>query len=161
MWLDRLSNQITPSGPPPMNPNRSFSPAPRRPSHLAPGPSQRPGYSPRSSSLSVVSRANSSTSSLAAPGRIPNGSTLKQEITPPPNSDDPLETLEQIVGSPLRKGDDQSGGSEEEESVERPPELVEDIAFDGQSLDDFAKGSPESEEDRYSASRIFSTQECE
>ena len=161
MWLDRLSNQPTPSGSPPMGPNRSFSPAPRRPSHLAPGPSQRPGYSPRSSSLSLVSRANSSTSSLPAAGRIPNGSALKQEITPPPDLDDPLQILEQIIGSPLRKEDDRSGGAEGEESVERPPELVEDIVFDGQSLQEFASSSPEPEEDKNSTDQGFSIVECE
>lgn len=158
MWLDRLSNQPTPSGSPLMGPSRSFSPAPRRPSHLAPGSSQRPGYSPRSSSLS---RANSSTSSLPAQGRIPNGSTLKQEIIPPPNFDDPLQILEQIIGSPLRKKDDRSGGVEEEESAERPPELVEDIAFNGLTLRDFANNSPEPEEDRYTPSQSFSIAECE
>ena len=161
MWLDRLSNHPTPSASPPMGPNRSFSPAPRRPSHLAPGLSQRPGYSPRSSSLSVVSRANSSTGSLPAAARIPNGSTLKQEIIPPPNFDDPLQILEQVIGSPLREGDDGSGEADEEESAERPPELVEDIAFEGLSLRDFANSSPEPDENSYTAGQNFSIEECE
>ncbi|KAL3428381.1 vps52 sac2 family protein [Phlyctema vagabunda] len=96
MWLDRLSGQSTPSASPPPH-SRSYSPAGRRPSHLAPTTAaQRPGFTPRSSSLSLVS--NDSTTSLLASSRKTNGSTLKQSTTiaDPPN---PLEVLEKLLGS--------------------------------------------------------------
>lgn len=100
MWLDRLSSHSTPSGSPPPA-NRSYSPAVRRPSHLAPTSTpQRPGFSPRSSSLSLVS--NDSTTSLLASAKKPNGSALRQPSTVP-DVTDPLEVLEKILG-PEGKG---------------------------------------------------------
>ena len=95
MWLDRLSSHSTPSGSPPPA-NRSYSPAARRPSHLAPNPTpQRPGFSPRSSSLSLVS--NDSTTSLLASSKKPNGSGLRQSSSVPKVTD-PFEVLEKILG---------------------------------------------------------------
>jgi hypothetical protein len=100
MWLDRLSSHSTPSGSPPPA-NRSYSSAVRRPSHLAPTSTpQRPGFSPRSSSLSLVS--NDSTTSLLASSKKPNGSGLRQSSTVP-DVTDPLEVLEKILG-PEGKG---------------------------------------------------------
>jgi hypothetical protein len=100
MWLDRLSGHstpaATPSGSPPPPANRSYSPAPRRSSNLAPASAaQRPGFNPRSSSLSLVS--NESTASLLASSRKPNGSALKQAATVV-DTPDPLEALERIIG---------------------------------------------------------------
>lgn len=96
MWLDRLSSHSTPSGSPPPSANRSYSPATRRPSHLAPTSApQRPGFSPRSSSLSLVS--NDSTTSLLASSKRPNGSGLRQSSTVP-DAPEPLEVLEKLLG---------------------------------------------------------------
>ncbi|KAL3955281.1 hypothetical protein ACCO45_010844 [Purpureocillium lilacinum] len=101
MWLDRLagvpgstSGQSTPQPG-----SRPYSPLPRRTSStLSPYvTSQRPGHSPRSSSLSLVS--NDSSTSLLASARRPNGSGLRQSstISELPNS---LETLEKLLRSP-------------------------------------------------------------
>lgn len=137
MWLDRFSGHSTPSGSPPPQ-NRSFSPAPKRPSHLGPGPVSRPGFSPRSSSLNVA-KFNSSTASLSSP-RLPNGSGLKQQITVPANSLNPLEVLEEIVGKHVHaEGKDQSI-FEGDRGLGRPLELVEDIDFNGLGLHDFLEG---------------------
>ena len=97
MWKERLSGQSTPSGLPPAR-HRSQSPAPRGPPLLAPsGSSGRPGYSPRSSSLSLIS--NASTSSLPAESNLINGSALKQSHVPdsPVDITDPLDILERIL----------------------------------------------------------------
>jgi hypothetical protein len=99
MWLDRLSGHSTPSGSPPPSTthSRSFSPAPRRSGHLAPTTTgQRPGFNPRSSSLSLVS--NDSTASLLASSRRANGSGLKQSITVP-DTPEPFEVLEKLLGA--------------------------------------------------------------
>jgi hypothetical protein len=101
MWLDRLSGHstpaATPSGSPPPPANRSYSPAARRPSHLGPAAAaQRPGFNPRSSSLSLNS--NDSTTSLLASSRRPNGSGLKQSVTVA-DAPHPLDVLEKLLGS--------------------------------------------------------------
>jgi vacuolar protein sorting-associated protein 52 len=101
MWLDRLSGHstpgVTPSASPPPPANRSYSPAARRPSHLAPTSApHRPSFSPRSSSLSLNS--NDSTTSLLASSRRPNGSSLKQSVTVA-DAPDPLKVLERLLGS--------------------------------------------------------------
>jgi hypothetical protein len=94
--FNRLSTPAaTPSASPPPPANRGYSPGPRRLSHLGPGSAaQRPGFSPRSSSLSVHS--NDSTASLLASSRRPNGSGLKQSITVP-KGPEPLEVLEKLL----------------------------------------------------------------
>ena len=96
-----------------------------------------------------------------ATGRVPNGSTLKQEITPPANFDDPLEVLSRVVGSPLHDEYDSVNGAN---SVEKPSDLVEDIAFDGQSLYEFVDTTNQLVEEHsatdYYAHR-FSVEECE
>ena len=101
MWLDRLSSHSTPSGSPPPPANRSYSPATRRPGHLAPTSApQRPGFSPRSSSLSLVS--NDSTTSLLGSSKRPNGSGLRQSSIVPDVAE-PLDVLEMLLG-PEGKG---------------------------------------------------------
>ena len=133
MWLDRLSGNSTPSGSPPSH-GRSFSPAPRRSSHLAPGAASRPGFSPRSSSLNVP-KFNASTTSLNS-SRVVNGSGLKQEITPPTDVIDPLKALEEILGKALRQ---QLGEKNDTESdlFEKPAQIIEDIQFNGLGLQEF------------------------
>ncbi|KAG9231395.1 Sac2 family-domain-containing protein [Amylocarpus encephaloides] len=98
MWLDRLSGHstpaATPSGSPPPSTRRAYSPAPRRSSNLAPpSTAQRPGFNPRSSSLSLTS--NDSTTSLLS-FRRPNGSTLKQSATTV-DTPNPLEVLNKLI----------------------------------------------------------------
>ena len=141
MWgLDRFSGHSTPAGSPPPQ-NRSFSPAPRRPSHLGPGLAARPPHSPRSSYLNVSSKYNSSTTSLNSP-RLPNGSGLKQQITPPADFTDPLRSLEQLVGRSISDGDE----THEEDAhaqLEKPAELVEDVDFRGRSIHDFLEDEDE------------------
>lgn len=96
--FSRLSTpSATPSGSPPPPANRAYSPGPRRLSHLGPASAaQRPGFNPRSSSLSLHS--NDSSTSLLASVRRPNGSGLKRSITVP-DAQEPLEVLEKLLGS--------------------------------------------------------------
>jgi hypothetical protein len=101
MWLDRLSGNPTPSGSPPQSNSRSFSPNPRSSSSLAPPyRAQRPGFSPRVSSLSLVS--NESSTSLLGGSRKPNGSGLKQSSIPADDRE-PLDVLERILGSEIKE----------------------------------------------------------
>ena len=152
MWLDRLSGHSTPSASPPPQ-KRSFSPAPRRPSHLAPGTSSRPGFSPRSSSLNVA-QSNSSTTSLNS-SRLPNGSGLKQQVSPSVNVADPLEALEEIVGKlPKTTAPENADGG----VVGRPADIVEIIDFNGLGLDEFVQADSDGLEDDSVKSSV---EECE
>ena len=140
MWLDRFSTQSTPNGSPPPPQNRSFSPAPRRPNHLAPpGPATRPSFNPRSSSLSLISKANSSSTSLAGTARLPNGSTLKREISPPVDVVDPRDVLQSIIGSQIRRGETPLDYNERSVFGEKPEALIEDIDFNGLGLQSYAE----------------------
>lgn len=98
MWLDRLAGQS--SSPSSSQPgSRPYSPAPRRtPSSLGPyiTSQQRPGLTPRSSSLSLAS-TESSTSSFLASSRRANGSTLKESRTIY-TGPEPVEILEKLLG---------------------------------------------------------------
>ena len=137
MWLDRFSGHSTPSGSPPPPQNRSYSPAPRRPSHLASEP-RRPSFTPRSSSLNPGSRQNQASSSLNSL-RILNGSYLKQQQIPPPaETADPLTVLEQIIGRPVQKGLLENGTIDDYSVLDRPSQLSEDVDFGGLSLQAFA-----------------------
>lgn len=148
MWgLDRFSGHSTPAGSPPPQ-NRSLSPAPRRPSHLGPGLAARPSHSPRSSSLNISSKYNSSTTSLNSP-RLPNGSGLKQQITPPADFTDPLKSLEQLVGRSISDGDE-THEDDGHAQLEKPVELVEDVDFRGRSIQDFL----EDEDERHGISSL-------
>lgn len=133
-----ISNQPTPAASPPLGPSRSFSPAPRRPTHQVPNPLARPGYNPRSSSLSVISRANASTSSLPGNARA-NGSTFKQQITAPASANNPLTVLEAIVGSSVSGLKLREDDPQEDEKPEKPEELIGAIDFAGLSLQGFAQ----------------------
>ena len=141
MWgLDRFSGHSTPSGSSPPQ-SRSYSPAPRRPSHLGPSLAARPPHSPRSSSYVASSRYNSSTTSLNSP-RLPNGSGLKQQITPPADFTDPLQLLEELIGRPISV-DNEEHGDDNQAHLEKPAELVEDVEFRGRSIQDFLEGENE------------------
>lgn len=141
MWLDRLSGHstpaVTPSASPPPSVNRAYSPAPRRPSHLAPiSAKQRPGYTARSSSLSLNS--NDSTTSLLASSRKPNGSGSTQSITTP-DVKDPLEVLEKLLGP---EGNVTAAASRVKNSVNGTGLAEEDdeggLDFEGLSLRELA-----------------------
>lgn len=138
-WLDRFSGYSTPSGSPPPH-NRSYSPAPKRPTHLGAPPAlpTRPSYSPRSSSLSLGLSSNASTTSLPGTSRLPNGSALRQEISAqtPPNVADPLTVLAGILGD-RENGINLSGAGVESGKTGKPAHLVEDIEFGDLSLQDF------------------------
>ncbi|KAI0799105.1 Vps52-domain-containing protein [Xylaria sp. FL0064] len=97
MWLDRLAGSASPA--PSAPPGRPYSPAPRRPSSGL-GPyltsQQRPGLTPRSSSLSLAS-TDSSTSTLQATSRRAPGSNLKQTTTAY-TGPDPVDILGALLG---------------------------------------------------------------
>ncbi|RDL33683.1 uncharacterized protein BP5553_08051 [Venustampulla echinocandica] len=145
MWLDRFSGHSTPaasaSGSPPPSASRSYSPAPRRrQSNLGPpSAAQRPGFSPRSSSLSLAS--NDSTTSLLGLSKRPNGSALRQSVTAV-DAPNPLDVLERLLAS----GDKESPSSERTAARNGiPSRLVYDdseleLDFGGLNLRDIAGG---------------------
>ena len=159
MWLDRFSANPTPTGSPPPQ-QRSFSPGPRRPNLLGHGAGPRPAFSPRSSSLNVSGKLNWSTTSLNSP-RLPNGSGLKQEITPPADSIDPLKVLEDIVGKPLHASDGENEDLRNGARLERPGELVEDIDFGGLGLQDFLEREENEDVSDVLIETTQSAEECE
>jgi hypothetical protein len=136
MWLDRLSGQSSPAGSPPPH-GRSYSPAPKRPSHLGPGHvSGRPAFSPQSSSLSLP--LNALNTSLQGTGRRSNGSTSKQSKSAPPREhvSDPLRVLEQIIGGPLKVHTERIPLT-----THVRPEDIDDVDFGQLSLQDVASGA--------------------
>ena len=147
-----------------MTARRPYSPAPRRSAQLARDPSLRPALDPRSSSLSLLSRANTSTGSVTTTIQNGTGSALKPEIAPPTNIKDPLDVLHTLIGSALGE-EHVSQDTETEIGVgRRPNKLVEDIDFHGISLGEFAGTGAlsKSEADRPLQERIIqSTEQCE
>lgn len=142
MWgLDRFSVHSTPSGSPPPQ-NRSFSPAPRRPGQLGPGLAARPSHSPRSSFLNASGNYDSSNTSLNSQ-RLPNGSGLKQQITPPAEFTNPLRLLAEIVGHPILDESEDHGGKGKGQLEEKPAELVEDVDFGTLSIHNFLDSGDE------------------
>ncbi|KAI0478996.1 Sac2 family-domain-containing protein [Xylariaceae sp. FL0804] len=101
MWLDRLAGQS--SSPSSSQPgSRAYSPARRSVSATGGlGPyvtsQQRPGLTPRSSSLSLASNDSSTSSLLASTKRAANGSTLKQSTTVY-SGPDPVDVLGALLG---------------------------------------------------------------
>ena len=134
MWLDRFSNHPTPNGSPPPQ-NKSLSSATRRPNHLTPVAISRPGISHRSSSLSLISKANSSSTSLAGTARTVTGSSVKHEIAPPLDVHDPLEVIKNIIELGADGARTRADSSRAPNNVGRPEELITDVEFDGLSLD--------------------------
>ncbi|KAF2034295.1 Vps52-domain-containing protein [Setomelanomma holmii] len=144
MWgLDRLSAYSTPSGTPP--PRRdSSSPAPRRGyPYQGPGPlPPRQGLAPRTSSLSLIS-PGSSTTSLPATARGPNGASRRRQTGGGVhNGPYPVQVLASIMGGLPRKPLASNG--EKPSVLPQKPEIlvVEGIDFSGLSLRDFAAESP-------------------
>ncbi|KZF23438.1 GARP complex subunit [Xylona heveae TC161] len=142
MWLDRLAGH-TASGSPGAQNNRSYSPAaPRRTSHLAPrSSSARPGLSPRASTLSLIS--NTSTSSLPSAARLPNGSSLRNQVsqTAPLDVPDPIHILQGIIGVEIPKKQDPADSTWKKRKVEKPVDIVENPDFGNLSLEAFAEGA--------------------
>ncbi|KAH9844958.1 Vps52 / Sac2 family [Teratosphaeria destructans] len=142
MWLERFSGQTTPAAS--STPNRGSSPAPRRSIQLGSGQlSRRPGLNPRTSSLSVAS-LSTSTESLPAAARVPNGTTLKSELAGGSRAGpDPDDVLTSILG-PLvsEKASEEADGVR---GISKPPVLPGEIAFEGLSLEEFANASSDIE----------------
>jgi vacuolar protein sorting-associated protein 52 len=160
MWLDRLSGHSTPAATPSASPppptNRSYSPAARRPSHLGPAAAaQRPGFNPRSSSLSLNS--NDSTTSLLASSRRPNGSGLRQSVTVA-DAPDPLEVLEKLLGSEGKGAVSKSQGN----GVSAAEEDFElELDFEGLGLREFAsRGSSTKKEHVYATQTVEECRFC-
>lgn len=125
-------------------PSRPYSPAARGKS-IQLGPStlqRRPGLNPRTSSLSAASLV-SSTESLPSTAKLPNGSSLKNELGSLRVQDGPdaVEALQNILG-PLRN-DNLTNGTSCDISTSRPDVIISDIDFGGLSLEEFASQSPQ------------------
>ena len=163
MWgLDRITANSTPSGTPPMR-SDSYSPAPRRP-YPASGPGSlppRPGLTPRSSSLNLLS-PGASTTSLSSTARIPNGARRQPSVRgrAPPNVADPLRVLESILGGPPRRPIKREG--DVGTIPAKPDEVVQDIDFGGLSLHEFATAEAprRRREDSVNTYREQSVEEC-
>jgi len=143
MWADRLGALATASGASTPQPgSRPYSPAPprRTPSNLSPYiTSQRPGHSPRASTLSLVS--NDSNSSLLASSRRANGSGLKQS-TSASDDTEALEALARLLGD--------DGRGPKSPAIAAPNSITEaDLALDhefgGLSLRDLAHEDDQSQ----------------
>ena len=132
-------------------------------SHRTPGPSTlRPNFSPRSSSLYQGSKANVSTSSLSS-SRVPNGSSLRKQITPPADFVDPVEILTEVLGKPLPKDASQGQYVDDKAETDRPPSLVEEMGFGGLSLHEFLEVDLSSQNTKPSdpSYSVRTAEECE
>lgn len=134
MWLDRLSGQSTPAQS--STPARAYSPAPRKPSHLAVHQSSLASRSSTSLSTVLDPNHNISTSSLPSPTRAVNGSALRHEQKPPPDVPDPLQVLESILGT---HSDDTATDRPHKQLHFDIAEIGESIAFEELSLENFVK----------------------
>lgn len=154
MWLDRLAHQAHASGSSTPQPaSRPYSPLPRRTSSsLSPYPNaQRPGQSPRGSSLSLVS--NDSSTSLLSQSRRPNTSGLRQSSTVF-NGPDPGEVLARLLQTQsLETPHPQSFVTEED------LDLVPD--FQGLSLSEIASSQTNQDDESLpSQSQLSHPQDC-
>ncbi|KAF4490252.1 SAC2 [Fusarium agapanthi] len=135
MWLDRLAGGPA-SSPGPSTPQPGGRVYPKRTSStLSPYvTSQRPGISPRGSSLSLVS--NDSTASLLSSSRRPNGSNLRQASTidTGPDSLEVLETLLAGFSSDREQSDKKTAINEDDINFE--------AVFGGLSLKELATSEP-------------------
>jgi vacuolar protein sorting-associated protein 52 len=144
MWLDRLSGHSTPSNAPPPPHNRSYSPLPRRSSHLAPpAASKRPGFSPQSSTLSLVS--NDSTTSLLGSSKKTNGSGLKQS-TVINDYPEPLEVLQKLLRAESKGLDIKDVPRNSTGDLN----LEDGVDFSGLSLQELAKSQQSESDDIHS-----------
>lgn len=82
-------------------------------------------------------KANASTTSLNST-KVPHGSALKQQITPPADLVDSLKALAAVVGKPLPEENLENRSTQNDVEVKRPARLIEDIDFSGLGLKEFA-----------------------
>lgn len=135
MWLDRIAGNSTP--------DRGLSPTPQRSSssYLSPNrQNSRPALSRPGSSLSALVSPNASSASLPAVARVPEESTIKQNATVgtrPSDIADPLEVLNGILKKRDVKSKDES--PTQESKAVKPALLVEEVDFDGLSLEEFVQ----------------------
>ena len=135
MWLDRLSGQTTPSGS--HSPNRAYSPAPRRQSHL--NPRAGLGLRDNRSQTSLDLSSNVSSVSLSSPTKQVNGSALRYEQKPPPDVEDPTIVLRRILGWDGNK--ELQTQSKAVDAVDVDEEDIR-VSFGALSLQDFADQGP-------------------
>lgn len=135
MWLDRLAGGPATS-PGPSTPQPGGRPYPKRTSStLSPYiTSQRPGVSPRGSSLSLAS--NESSSSLLSSARRPNGSGLRQASTIETEPDS-LEVLETLLA-----GFSNNNAQTEKNPIINKDDLSLEANFGGLSLKELAASQP-------------------
>ncbi|KAL6920790.1 hypothetical protein ACHAPO_004529 [Fusarium lateritium] len=135
MWLDRLAGGPATS-PGPSTPQAGGRPYPKRTSStLSPYvTSQRPGLSPRGSSLSLAS--NESSSSLLSSARRPNGSGLRQASTIETGPDS-LEVLETLLA-----GFSDDRDHHEKKAIINKDDLNLEADFGGLSLKELAASQP-------------------
>ncbi|WXC56311.1 hypothetical protein SNK03_002241 [Fusarium graminearum] len=135
MWLDRLAGGPATS-PGPSTPQSGGRPYPKRTSStLSPYiTSQRPGVSPRGSSLSLAS--NESSSSLLSSARRPNGSGLRQASTIETGPDS-LEVLETLLA-----GFSNNNAQTEKNPIINKDDLSLEANFGGLSLKELAASQP-------------------
>lgn len=138
MWLDRFAGHSgAPGTTSPLH--RQASPV-RRSSQLnANAQPSRPPFNARSSSLSLTSVANASTNSLPGTLRQANGSALRSKTPNGANVNDPLETLQGIIGRKENLEELKTNAK----ILEKPERLVDTIDFADLSLEDFAKRNDE------------------
>lgn len=150
MWLNRYGGH-----PPPA----SASPLPqRRPSHLTPTQSpQRPGLTPRTSSLSLL--LNGSTDSLPREARQPNGSGLKYQLdaTPTESVADPLDILHDILGPPFGAAESNSLSTDLSHNHQA---VLEDVEFGELSLREFVDAAPSPDLEEKDEVSSHSFEEC-
>ncbi|KAI0387475.1 Vps52-domain-containing protein [Hypomontagnella monticulosa] len=160
MWLDRLAGQS--SSPSSSQPgSRAYSPAPRRtPSGLGPyiTSQQRPGVTPRSSSLSLAS-TESSASSFLASSRRANGSTLKESRTVY-TGPEPIEILNKLLRDDGKDETSATTADIKSASSIIPEDLQLEFDFGELSLRELAL-SEESEVDAVGVYRPQAAQEYE
>lgn len=158
MWLHSLSTQSTPvPSPPPkdQSPRRSNHLVPPRPSTV------RSGLSGNTSTLSLVSE---SSSTAAGPQlQIANGSAVGSQLdsTTSVGVQDPLDVLNSIVDVSACRKRSRDGRLKDEQSLQRPFKIVEDIDFGGLSLEQFAEKGDDSAESRIVDVHSYSEQSIE
>ena len=159
MWRDRFSGQSTPaeSSPPPQG--RSYSPNPRRPTHLTSHLRQTHNGPATRSSTSLDLSANTSTASLPTQTRLPNGSSLRYEQRAEPEGPDPLDVLRSILGLPLAKSSKTQDSAPEIEKTVPNTELASQIDFDSHSLTDYLDQNTDHARQRTSELQSTDTQQ--
>ncbi|XXG99282.1 hypothetical protein Hte_005619 [Hypoxylon texense] len=160
MWLDRLAGQS--SSPSSSQPgSRPYSPAPRRtPSGLGPyiTSQQRPGLTPRSSSLSLAS-TESSASSFLASSRRANGSTLKESRTIY-TGPEPVEILEKLLGDDGRNASSTKSANDPSGTISAK-DLELEFDFGGLSIRELALSEDSAIEEGDGAYRPQAAEEYE